>query len=112
MIGRWACARACVYALCLGSLVSVFLLVSVLLPSVSRLIVPGVSVVVLGCGWFGVVTIGFGEVVVGFGVARVRLVLVVAMDTVVDVVVGVVSVAVFFFVVKVLPISYAWLRSV
>jgi hypothetical protein len=39
--------------------------------------------------------------VVEFGVARVRLVLVVAMDTVVNVVVGVVSVAVVF---RVLPI--------
>ena len=38
---------------------------------------------------------------VEFGVARVRLVLVVAMDTVVDVVVGVVSIAVVF---RVLPI--------
>ena len=100
--------RVRVYTLCLGSLVSVLVLVSVLLPSVSRSIVPGVFVVVLGCGWFGVATIGFG-------VARVRLVLVVVMDTVVDVVVGVVSVAVFssfFFVVKVLPILYTWLRSV
>jgi hypothetical protein len=55
--------RVRVYALCPGSLVSVFLLVSVLLSFVSRFIVPGVSVVVFGCGWFGVATIGFGEVV-------------------------------------------------
>jgi hypothetical protein len=71
--------RVRVYALCPGSLVSV------LLPFVSPFIVLGVSVVVLGCGWFGVATIGFGEEVVEFGVARVRLVLVVAVDTVIDV---------------------------
>ena len=55
--------RVRVYALCPGSLVSVLLLVFVLLSFVSRFIVPGVSVVVFGCGWFGVAMIGFGEVV-------------------------------------------------
>ena len=57
------CVHVCVYMLCPGSLISVLLLVSMLLSFISRFIVPRVSVVVLGCGWFGVATIGFREVV-------------------------------------------------
>ena len=64
MIERWACARVCACVRVVSGLARiVFLLVSVLLSFVSRFIVPGVSVVVFGCGWFGVATVGFGEVV-------------------------------------------------